>query len=237
MRHVRHGGPPSTEPRPNRPEEGVGPGARPRTPAPRVKSGTMNSSTPTSALAVRLSASPRAVPAIAGRGATRSTSRPALATSRRPRNTSAWVERAIVAGSRRSPLAAGVERRRRSAKSVRRRPHVPLVGVAGDHGQHAVALAADQDRQRRCTGFGSASASVTRSGTPWTVVVGRAAGPRAPGAPPRSGRCAPPGAPSVMPYCSCSFSCQPAPTPSSRRPPLTWSTVAAHFASDRRAGR
>ena len=34
-----------------------------------------------------------------------------------------------------------------------------------------------------------------------------------------------------MPYCSCSFSCQPAPTPRRSRPPLSWSTVAAQFAS------
>ena len=37
-----------------------------------------------------------------------------------------------------------------------------------------------------------------------------------------------------MPYCSCSLTCQPAPTPSSTRPSLMWSTVAAQFATHRR---
>ena len=36
---------------------------------------------------------------------------------------------------------------------------------------------------------------------------------------------------SSMPYCSCSFSCQPAPTPSTRRPSLMASTVAAQLAT------
>jgi hypothetical protein len=36
--------------------------------------------------------------------------------------------------------------------------------------------------------------------------------------------------PSAMPYAACSFSCQPAPTPSVSRPWLTWSTAAAILA-------
>ena len=67
---------------------------------------------------------------------------------RRRGRTAPGVERAIVAGSRPMSAHAASSAFERSAKLGRERPHVPLVGVAGDDAHHPVALAADQDRQR-----------------------------------------------------------------------------------------
>ena len=97
-------------------------------------------------------------------------------------------------------------------------PHVPLVGLTGGDAEHAVAFAADQDRQRRLQRLGLGDrvggpecrrANVVRpraSSEPHLAHLGEAVDPLASG-----GR--------SMPYRGCSFSCQPAPMPSRSRPP------------------
>ena len=59
----------------------------------------------------------------------------------------------------------------------------------------------------------------------------RAGGRARPGTPPRSGRCAHPGAAARCRTARARSPASPAPTPNSTRPPLMWSTVAAQFAS------
>ncbi len=128
---------------------------------PNVKSGTITSSTPTSAQPCTASTSRAAVPPTAGRGATRAIRLSIFAVSS-PRKNSACVERAIVAGSR--PMSAHAASRafERSASSA-----------GSDHMFHSSAWRATTPIIRSplppirigsgsCTGFGSITASVSR---------------------------------------------------------------------------
>ena len=56
----------------------------------------------------------------------------------------------VLDGARVAPdgLAAPLEHGQPLGDGVGQSPHVPLVGVAGDHAHHAVALAPDEDRER-----------------------------------------------------------------------------------------
>ena len=131
-----------------------------RAPRPSVKSGTMTSSRPTSCHAATASATSSVVPAIGGPAAALGEERVGLGlvVGEEDQRLGGPLD---LAGSRPIASQRWSSTAARSAIVVGQAPHVPLVGVAGDDAHHAVALAADEQRQRRLDGLGSQMASVS----------------------------------------------------------------------------